>query len=79
MLIEAAAKRYERDYNARVWLAWHVAALSRMKKLPDIKKMFMSQTSKPRQNWRQQLQVMTEWANRRNAWLAKQKDNGGGV
>ena len=73
MWIEAAAKKWEREHNARVWLAWHIAALQRMKKLPDIKKLLINNTSRPRQTWRQQLQIFSEWANRRNAWLEKQK------
>jgi hypothetical protein len=44
-----------------------------MKKLPDLKRMFLNNTSKPRQTWRQQLAIFTEWANRRNAILEKQK------
>jgi hypothetical protein len=44
-----------------------------MKKMPDIKRMMLANTSRPRQTWRQQLAIMTEWANRRNAWLAKQE------
>jgi hypothetical protein len=71
LLVEAAAKKYEREHNARVWLAWHVAALHRMKKLPDIKRMFLSQSSRPRQTWRQQLMVVTEWANRVNDYHAR--------
>jgi hypothetical protein len=44
-----------------------------MKKLPDIKKMFLNNTSKPRQTWRQQLSVMSEWATQHNAFVEKQR------
>jgi hypothetical protein len=44
-----------------------------MKKLPDIKRMMVNNTSKPRQTWREQLVIMAEWAARRNAWLERQK------
>jgi hypothetical protein len=54
-------------------MAWHIAALQRMKKLPDLKKMLLNNTSKPRQTWRQQLLIMSEWAARRNAWLERQE------
>lgn len=70
---EAYAKRFERDHNARVWLAWHIAALQRAKKMPDIKKMLMSNTSKPRQSWREQMVIMSEWAARQNAWYEAKK------
>ncbi len=72
--IEAGAKRWEREHNGRLWLAWHTAAFQRAKKLPDLKKMMLNQTSKPRQHWRQQLQIMTQWATRRNAELARLKE-----
>lgn len=74
LYVEAAAKRFEREHNARVWLAWHTAALSRMKKLPDMKKMFLTNTDKPRQTWQQQLAIFTEYAAKKNAWVSRQKD-----
>jgi hypothetical protein len=64
--IEAVAKRWEREHNGRVWLAWHTAALQRTKRLPDIRKMFLNNTSKTRQTWRQQLAIVSEWATRHN-------------
>jgi hypothetical protein len=73
LLIEAAAKKFEREHNARVWLAWHIAALQRMKKMPDIKRMMLNNAAHPRQTWQQQLMIMSEWAARRNAWLERQK------
>jgi hypothetical protein len=70
-LIEAAARRWEREHNARVWLAWHVAALSRVKKMPDLKRMLKTNTSKPRQTWRQQMAIMGEWSAKHNAKVAR--------
>jgi phosphohistidine phosphatase SixA len=61
-LIEAAAKRNEREHFGRVWLAWHVAAFHRVKKLPKLEKLLVSKTTRPRQTWRQQLAVMEAWA-----------------
>lgn len=40
-----------------------------MKKLPNLSKVLMRNTSKPRQSWRQQLQIMEEWAKNQDAWL----------
>jgi hypothetical protein len=62
LLIEAAAKRAERDHFGRVWLAWHIAAFQRLKKLPKLESLMVSKTSRPRQTWRQQLAVMEAWA-----------------
>ena len=56
------------------WHAWHVEALRRSKKLPALKKMMTNNTSKSRQTWRQQLDVMTKWAAAHNAWLKRKQD-----
>lgn len=69
LLAEAAAKKFEREHNSRAWLAWHIAAMQKMKKLPPLTKLIMKQTAKPRQNWRQQMNVMSEWAAKHNTWL----------
>lgn len=34
--IEAAAWRLEEEQRGRLWLAWHVAALSRARRLPSL-------------------------------------------
>jgi hypothetical protein len=44
-----------------------------MKKMPDLKKLFLNNTSKPRQTWRQQLHVMAEWAARHNELERRKK------
>jgi hypothetical protein len=72
--MEAVAKRDEREHNARVWLAWHIAAFHRMKKLPELKKLLSTQTSRPRQSWRQQLVIMAEWAAAQQAAKKQLKD-----
>jgi hypothetical protein len=41
-----------------------------MKKLPDLRKLFLNNTSRQRQTWRQQLMIMTEWARRVNEYHA---------
>ena len=77
MLMEAAAKRFEREHNGRVWLAWHIAALMRVKKLPDIKQMMLQRSSRPRQTWQQQLAIVTKWAEWHNAALAAKEQADG--
>jgi hypothetical protein len=37
--VEAAAWRMEQEQRARMGLAWHIAALSRAKKLPPLQRM----------------------------------------
>jgi len=39
MAIEAAAWRLEREHRRDAWLAWHVAALTRAKRLPALKRL----------------------------------------
>ena len=39
MVLEAAARRFEREHRRDAWIAWHVAALSRAKKLPPLQRL----------------------------------------
>jgi len=81
LLFEGAAKKLEREQNARAWQAWHIAALQRMKKMPELKKLFVNNTEIPRQTWRQQLATMQAWAADHNAFIERQrlaKENGDG-
>ena len=39
--MRGADERLQREQNARGWLAWHVAALSRARKLPDLEKVMV--------------------------------------
>jgi hypothetical protein len=44
---EAAAIRAEREYQRDAWLAWHIAALSRAKRMPTLKKLLQTDKAKP--------------------------------
>jgi hypothetical protein len=45
------------------WLAWHIAALSRIKKLPKLERMLVSTRGpRPRQTWQEQMAIMGMWA-----------------
>jgi hypothetical protein len=55
-----------RDHNQRAWLAWHIAALQRTKKLPKLASLFAKE--KPRQqSWQEQQMIMSSWAAAHNA------------
>lgn len=41
--LEGARRRLSAEQDGRAWLAWHVAALSRAQKLPDLGGMFSQQ------------------------------------
>jgi hypothetical protein len=55
-------RRITREHNDRAWLAWHVAALTRAKKLPDLVKLQINQRHRrPRQSWQEQFAIMGRW------------------
>ena len=39
LAIEGAVWRYEREHQQVAWLAWHVAALGRAKRLPSLRRL----------------------------------------
>ena len=39
LVVEAAIWRYDREHQQRAWLAWHIAALGRAKRLPSLRKL----------------------------------------
>jgi len=58
--ISAAIRRHANEHNARAWLAWHVAALQRSKKMPPLKRL-MAQEKRRRQTWQEQLKMVELW------------------
>jgi len=78
LLTEATAKRLEREHNALAWHTWHIAALQRQKKMPELKKLLSGRTDQSRQSWRQQLDIMSKWAAEHNEFVRRQKENGDG-
>jgi len=47
MAIEAAAWRMEQAQRGRAWLAWHIAALTRAKRLPRFQQLVGVHDAKP--------------------------------
>jgi hypothetical protein len=41
--LEGARRRLSSEQDARAWLAWHVAALTRAQKMPELGSMFETQ------------------------------------
>lgn len=60
-IIGGAQDRLLREHNERAWLAWHVAALSRAKKMPKLKTMMSKAASRRTQTWQEQMAVMDAW------------------
>lgn len=52
-----------REHNARAWLAYHVAGLSRVQKMPKLEKLQMAAPSnrRRRQSWQEQMAIMSQW------------------
>lgn len=48
----------EREHNDRAWLAYHVAALQRMKKPPRLNTLLIKR--KRRQTWQEQFNIMAK-------------------
>lgn len=62
LAFQATTQRLEREHNERMSLAWHVAALSRTKKLPKLQTMLARSTVKRApQSWQQQLEIAKMW------------------
>ena len=59
--LDAASHCFIREHNERAWLAWHVAQLSRMKKMPALKRLLAKQPVRARQTWKEQLEIMEAW------------------
>lgn len=52
--------RQEKEHNARAWLAYHIAALSRTERMPRYEKLLMKQAAKPA-DWEKQLANLKAW------------------
>jgi len=46
LAFEAAAWRYERERQRAAWLAWHIAALGRAKRLPSLRRLMRMPAAK---------------------------------
>jgi hypothetical protein len=61
LCINAAAQRQKLDRNRDAWLAWHIEALHRMKKLPKLKAMLTDSGQKQAQSWEEQYAIAQQW------------------
>jgi hypothetical protein len=68
-----------REYRARAWLAWHVAALGRVKRMPKLERL-MPKQKPPEQSIDQQMAIMRAWKERRDRMIEalKQTDSANG-
>jgi hypothetical protein len=79
-ILEARWSGEVRRQNQLAWLAWHIAALSRAKRLPKLQTMLVKKPStRIKQTWQQQLAIMNSLAaaEQRRIALQKAKDLNG--
>jgi hypothetical protein len=53
--MEGAVLREKRAHEARIWLAWHVAALGRAKRLPRLNTLIGSRPEPREDDWKADL------------------------
>ena len=62
-----------RERNARIELAWTIAAMQRQKRLPKLERIMLKEP-KPRQSWEHQYELAQQWVT--HAAKLKEKQNG---
>jgi hypothetical protein len=62
-ILDGVAIRLEREHNDRAWLAWHIEALARQKKMPRLKELTTRMAAKPkrRQTVEEQIAIAQAW------------------
>jgi len=63
VILEGVASRLKREHNDRAWLAWHIEALARQKKLPKLKDLTPAapKKGKRRQTVEEQIAIAHRW------------------
>lgn len=60
--MEGQACRLRREQNANAWLAWHIEALARAKKLPKLKTLLSGERTQSRpQTWQEMKAIAMMW------------------
>jgi hypothetical protein len=58
--LSARERLLVREHNDRAWLAWHVASLGRVKKMPPLRELLQKRAA-PRKSWQEQLDALKSW------------------
>lgn len=63
VVIDGAVARMKRDRDERAILAWHIAALSRQKKLPKLKDLITNDERRPapKRSWEEDFAGISAW------------------
>jgi hypothetical protein len=65
IVLAGAAHRIRRERANIAWLAWHIAALGRAKKMPQLETLMPPKKAKPSKDsrgWQQQYAAFAAWA-----------------
>lgn len=61
-MFNGVAARLRREHNDRAWLAWHIASLSRSKKIPKLETLFSREKIKRRRQSPEELMAIAmQW------------------
>lgn len=64
-ILEGRQRAMRHEQEGRAWLAWHTAALWRIKKLPKLRELMpQPEKRKARQSWEEQLAIVRAWTAR---------------
>lgn len=61
LIFEGKAEQFVREHDERAWLAWHISALPRSKRLPPLKKLLSKRRSKKPQSAEHMLLIAKQW------------------
>lgn len=63
MILDGATSRLKHEQNDRAWLAWHIEALARAKKMPKLAEMMHGAPKKPNrpQTVEEQIAIAHRW------------------
>lgn len=75
LAVQAMNTRARLEHNRRAWAVWHIAALSRAKKLPSLKRLMMKEPPRE-QTWQQQAAMFEAFAAAHNARLKRIESKG---
>lgn len=65
IVLDGSAERLKREHNDRAWLAWHGAALGRIKKFPKLDTLLIKGDRKPKRG-----KTIEEMISIAHAWTA---------
>lgn len=64
LVFQGASERFEREQQGRAWMAWHVAALPRVKKFPTLESLMGIKRKAKRQTVSEMEAIFKAWAAR---------------